>query len=326
MKYCLAIDQGGTKTDAIVFDSDGNILSKGQAPGCCYIFSDINQAMGCIKEAAERAFSDAKITASEIDLVVSCMTGADWDFEREFLKQHLIDLFDCENVVVENDCIGALRGGSHAQECGIICMGTGGNIALRNKSGEQFIFGYYLSEGYQGASSLGKMGFDAVMNAFSGIGKKTSLTQSILEYTGAKDPEDLLIKVTMKQIQPEYKNISPLVFSAVEKGDEVSKNLIACMAKHFYKCVVAGASRLNIDLKGFELVLSGGMFKGKGYLMRDEIAKLFSKNPGIKITDGRYEPVAGAGLLGLDSIYGKDISVAVLQRFEQDCEKMSLHR
>ena len=33
MKYCIAIDGGGTKTDAVLFDSAGNIITRFVGPG-----------------------------------------------------------------------------------------------------------------------------------------------------------------------------------------------------------------------------------------------------------------------------------------------------
>jgi len=79
-------------------------------------------------------------------------------------------------------------------------------------------------------------------------------------------------------------------------------------------------------LNDFELVLSGGMFKGKGYQMSDKMRKNFEGYPGMKITDGRYEPVVGAGLLGLDLFYNRRLPESVILKIEQDCRKLDLIR
>ena len=97
-------------------------------------------------------------------------------------------------------------------------------------------------------------------------------------------------------------------------------------AKYLMRCVSTCAARLDIDLNDFELVLSGGMFKGKGYLMSDEMRKNFAKYTGIKIIDGRYEPVVGAGLLGLDLFYNRRLPDSVILKIEQDCKKLDLIR
>jgi len=325
-KYCLGIDQGGTKTDAVIMDSEGNILAKGQSGGACYISSGMEETMSRIWEASEQAIKEAGISLDDIEIVVSCMTGADWDFEYVLLKENLQKLFNGKNVLVYNDCMAGLRSGSDALQSGIIVMGTGGNIGLRNKDGEQFIFGYYVAGAFQGAGALGRKGIDAVTNAFVGLEEPTSLTAAILKYTGTENPEDLLIKITMGKISIEYKSISPIVFEEAAKGDKVSKKLIADMAYHLARHIYVGAERLDINLNEFELVLSGGMFKGKGYQMSDELRKNFADYPDMKITDGRYEPVVGSGLLGLDIFYNRRIPDTVMQKIENDCKRLNLIR
>ena len=326
MKYCIGIDQGGTKTDAVIMDYDGNILARGQSGGACYAYDGMEQAMNRIWEASESALKLAGLTLENIDVIAACLTGADWDFEYVLLKNELKKLFNNENIIVENDSIAGLRSGTDAMQCGIIVMGTGGNIALRNKKGEQFIFGYYLPGEYQGASSLGQRGFNAVMEAHIGLIEPTSLTARILKYTGADNPEELLMSVTMGKLKIEYKSLSPLVFEEAEKGDIISRKIIADFAEYLTRCVITQAERLDIDLNDFELVLSGGMFKGKGWQMSEQMRKNFAAYSGIKITDGRYEPVVGAGLLGLDLFYNRRLPEAVILKVEQDCRKLNLIR
>ena len=322
----MGIDQGGTKTDAVIMDYEGNILSKGQSGGACYIYDGMEKAMQKIRESSDNALTEAKILPGDIDVIVSCMTGADWDFEYVLLTKKLQELFPGKKILVQNDCIAGLRGGTDALQCGIIVMGTGGNIALRNKSGGQFIYGYYLPHEYQGAGALGNKGFNAVMEAFIGLTGPTSLTERILEYTGETNPEELLIKTTMGKLKTDYKNLSPFVFEEAEKGDAISKKLIEDFAGYLTRCVITCAQRLNIDLNDFELVLSGGMFKSSGYLMSDRLKKNFINYPKIKITDGRYEPVVGAGLLGLDLFYGRRLPGPVILKIEQGCKKFNLIR
>ena len=327
MKYCIGIDQGGTKTDAVVMDNEGNILGRGLSSGAYYIHTGMDKTMNIINDAIQIALSSAKITLGDIDVIVSCMTGADWDFEYTLLKEAMQKFFDNENVFIYNDSIAALRSSSDALSSGIIVMGTGGNIALRNKDGEQFIYGYYLSGDYQGAGSLGHKGFNAVMDAFVGLTEPTSLTQPILEHTGTTTPEELLINVTMGKLHVEYKSLSPLVFQEAAKGDEISKKLIVNMANGLAHHVFTAAKRLNIDLNDdFELVVSGGMFKGKGRQMSDELRKLFDVYPGMKIIDARYEPVVGAGLLGIDTFYNRRVPESVMLTVEKDCKRLDLIR
>ena len=326
MGYFLGIDQGGTKTEAVLVGRGGDIPAFGRSGGACYISSGMETAMGKIGEATKAALAAAALSPDDIEMVVSCMTGADWAFEYGLLEKNLQKLFPGKRITVQNDAIAALRGGSDAPESGIVVMGTGGNIALQNRAGEQFIYGYYMPETCHGASGFGQRAFNAVMEASVGLSPPTLLTELILAHTGESTPEGLLMKTTMGKMRIEHKNLSPLVFEAADRGDATARQMVAELAHNLSRCVLVAAGRLKIDLDGFELVLSGGMFKSKGYLLSEALRERFKIHPGIKITDAKYEPVVGAGLICLDLAYGRHIPEAVMGTVEKDCTRLGLVR
>ena len=55
MKYCIAIDGGGTKTDAVLFDCEGNIITRFVGPG------NNPTDLGC-GEALERMIKTTRFT------------------------------------------------------------------------------------------------------------------------------------------------------------------------------------------------------------------------------------------------------------------------
>jgi N-acetylglucosamine kinase-like BadF-type ATPase len=240
------------------------------------------------------------------------------------LKDELIKIFGVKHVIVENDCIGAMRAGTDAKNCGVICLGSGPNIALQ-KDTEKFVYGYYLMDGYLGAGAMGAQAYASVIRAHTGVATPTSLTAPVLEYTGFKTPDELLFAVTMKKASVDFKELSPFVYREAVSGDAVALSLAEKAAKGSVTAITARAEMMGIDLNGFELVLSGGVFKGHGYILADMIKKELSVYPGLKITEGRYEPVAGAALLWADTLYN-ELPEQVRINIEESCKRLSLIR
>ena len=61
MKYILGIDQGGTKTAAVIADENGNILGLGIDIGACHASDGMDYAMEKIYNACQQAFKKANI-------------------------------------------------------------------------------------------------------------------------------------------------------------------------------------------------------------------------------------------------------------------------
>jgi N-acetylglucosamine kinase-like BadF-type ATPase len=154
MQYILGIDQGGTKTAAIIMNSEGTILGMGLSKGAYHTDDGIEYAMICVLEAVKIAVSVAKIELSKITILVAGMTGMDWPHESDLLKSALKETIGIENIEVYNDCIIAMYGGT-TKECGaVLCAGTGLNAAVKRSSQDVFILGFYIEDDAQGGSAL----------------------------------------------------------------------------------------------------------------------------------------------------------------------------
>src|ERR1700749_280650 len=106
--YSLGIDQGGTKTIAIVADDEGRILGKGISEGACHLFDGMPKAMAAVQSAATLALATAKVAARDLRAVSGGLAGANWPEEIVALETGLRALFPMENIRVYNDCIIAM--------------------------------------------------------------------------------------------------------------------------------------------------------------------------------------------------------------------------
>ena len=67
MKHVMGIDQGSSKTYAIVGDDGGNVLGFGKSYGACHSNTGMKYAMKAVKEAVNEALQQAGLELTEID-------------------------------------------------------------------------------------------------------------------------------------------------------------------------------------------------------------------------------------------------------------------
>ena len=343
--HIMAIDQGGTKTDIIIADDKGNIVSYENDRDLMtseeikkypvYFKKDRRIVrMVRIAHAAEKALKSAGLKYSDIERVSASCTGADWKYEYELGIRNLRSTLGIENIVLYNDCIGALRGGTEIKnkDCAILCLGTGANCALRNREGREIIYADYLKDIHQGASAIGSFVFSAVFDSEIGLQEKTLLTGYLLEETGHSSVDELNMHISAgrneneDQWEPVYKEYSHLLFKAVRAGDALACRYIKDFCKGLASYIKLGAAKLGMQDREICLVLSGGVFKS-GSLMADLIYENLKQDlKGIECVHAHFEPVVGALLLEYDRIFPGKIPEKIMLKLEASCEEKKLLR
>jgi Predicted N-acetylglucosamine kinase len=256
-------------------------------------------------EAIDEALTKAKVKAEEAICIHAGMTGADFPYEYELLKEALIASTGIRNVKIENDCMIAYRGGTSSSIGAVLCIGTGTNAAVIRPDAEPFIYGYYVREEDSGGESLGNLALRAVLDSDVGLGPETSLKALILAHYGVGNSDELMLSWIQGKLSSR-KSIVPIAFEAAAEGDEVAIELIRAFGIRNAKYIRAGIRRFDIADCDMEVVLSGSLFKARNPLLRETVeTELRRYFPAIRIVNAVYEPVVGAVLMALDRIHGQ---------------------
>jgi len=280
-----------------------------------------------IFNAAEKACKTAGISLSQVSAVCGCLNGADWDFEYPILEKELKEIFCIKDVIVLNDCIGAMRGGSSSPQCSVICAGTALNAAVRRADGKEIIYGYFIDSAHQGAEALGSRALRKVMESYIGVCGETMLSNLVLEHTGHDSAEQLLIDMTAHDYKLAMKDLAPLMLKAYAAGDVEAVKVVEEVSKGMARYITAGMKRLEISGQIFELVFSGSVFKDVGTLMADRIFNIVTETePNARKVHARYEPVCGAVLTLLDRLYNCEIPKKVDAVFSTSAQAYGLLR
>lgn len=304
MGYILGIDQGSSKTQVIVGDHKGNIVGLGKSYGACHSVSGMDYAMEAISQAVSQAFEESCITWKDVDVIAAGLTGVDWDYEADLLKNELYKLSGLEEIIIKNDCIIAMRAGTTNKYRAVICAGSGLNCAIHKGDEEEFVFGFYIDDEYQGGSGLGRACLRAVIDSKIGLEKETVLTEMLLEYFKAKDVDELLYMRTTGKIKHEQYLYLPMILEeAALKDDEVAISVWKRFGRQFARYIVTGLKQFDLLDEDVDVVLSGSIFKCKSPALKQAVDEELKNNaPRAKIIDAEYEPIVGAYLLGLDYI------------------------
>lgn len=327
MKYYLSIDQGGSKTEALIFNEEGQILAFGddrdlRVPGESYY-----QLQGrWIRYAAEKALGKLELTTKDLSGACCSLNGADWPEDYDRLRKLVYNELGVpeSEILIVNDCIGAMRGGTDQGNQGVICAGTGMNCAVRKEDGSEYIYGYFVNPLDQGGGALGTRVWQSVLDAYTGVGPATCLSELILEKYGEPDLISLYKKFTGNKIPFKNYDLSPLLMRAGKRGDAVALDILETAAARMLRYIEKAMQKLNFGDETLTLVLTGGVFKGDGEILYQMIERNI-RDQGLHIVcvQPQYEPVAGAALLLLDKL-GCTKQPEVCGQFAADAERLNM--
>lgn len=329
VKYVLGLDQGGSKTHAVVADMEGNILGIGCGAGACHSVIGLEAATAAIYDASMQAIHAAGIKPEQIDVVGAGLTGVDWPHETQLLTAAVSDTLHIpqEKIIVVNDCLIALRAGTSKPSGCILCAGSGLNCAVRHPDGREYTFGFYIEDGCQGGSALGMRTLQAVFDAEAGLCAQTALTEKVLRHMECSTVDEMLFRHVTSGLGTErILRLPPVLEEAALEGDEVAKEILRVFAQDIARYVVVGLKRFDMLALDMEVVLSGSIFKCRAPELINTVTDVILSNaPNAVILESIYEPVIGAMLLALDHLDGAD-GPLVQEHIERDAKRFHMVR
>ena len=276
MKYIIGVDGGGTKTEVVVCNLHGHIVAReiGGSSNPNDIGNDaMLKTVGCLIEKALPNDCDC----ADIGLGISGIFTAG---SEEFLEKGLKKRFSfLDKVRAYSDRDSALNCAYNGDGC-IVIIGTGSVGAVRKGGKVKDIGGGgYLIDDALSGFDLGREALNAVLCANDGIGEKTVITDLFNELTGENIRKHL--KIVYQKGKAYVASFAPLVFTSLEKNDEVSKRIMKKCVSGFIRLLLAvykawGKDKCEITLFGG---LSGRIDVIKEYMCDEVKEKIIFKTP-----------------------------------------------
>lgn len=296
--YFIGIDGGGTKTEAVVLDLEGNIHATRVSDSSNLRNIGIERAV----ENIVRSIPPLKKEKIESLFVGIPAFAEEFKDKEEEIKDLICKSTDIakENIFIVSDQIIAFFSGTEKEDGVVVISGTG-SVARGWNEGKDIKttgWGYLTDRG--GAFQVGKCAYQKTVEALDRMENHTILTKMVMEKFKAEKIEDLN-KIVYRENPVEILSpLSILVNTAAEKGDDIAVNILNDACDYLLKATKNTIEKLNFE-KDFPVVLVGGMFKSEIFLNR------FKENisPNAQIIIPKESPAMGAARLAIKS-YKKD--------------------
>jgi N-acetylglucosamine kinase len=310
----VGIDGGGTKTVCVVASLDGAELSRATGGPTNY------QTIGTAATAAvlgETIAAAARATGGDLEVRALClaMAGVDRPDDRCAIQEVATGLIaqdaggcrwalSLEQVVIENDAVAALAGGTGRKRGAVAVAGTGSIAFGMNARGERRRaggWGYLLGDEGSGYA-IGLAGLRAVCRADDGRASQTVLTDLVIQEHQLSSPADLISRAYGRWDVPQIAAIAPLVFRAAAGDDAVAQAIVEAAAGELAIAAGAVIQGLGMGHEQFEVVTTGGVWQGSALLRERFAAGVAAAAPCAAVVAPRAEPVQGAVLLAREAI------------------------
>lgn len=284
MKYIIGVDGGGTKTEAVAYDLDGNIL-KTSLKGFANPLNNKEEALKNINDAIKELVDEYK--TDNLEGLYLGIAGAEAG-ENEKLIKEIADRFFKDSVVM-NDGELALRAMLKGED-GILTIAGTGSISF-GVNGEKRArcggWGHLLGD----EGSAYKISIQAIKQMIfekENRLEKSSLTIAIMEKLNITNEDDV-ISFVYSATKDEVAKLAPIVSIFAEKDDFISKRILAEEA-----VALAETTENTFKTLGFEkcsIGLVGGVIR-KSKFVRELFEECLAEN--IEVVEYVDEEVSAA--------------------------------
>ncbi|RYL93074.1 hypothetical protein EWI07_08210 [Sporolactobacillus sp. THM7-4] len=257
--HYLAIDGGGTKTDAVLFSASGQIVGRAIGEGT----NPNGMEFGRVTDHFRKLFSQLFASGRPVE-IAGCFAGLSGSDSPELAGKLAESLRSAcptpiKRLKVGNDALNALWSGTDGKPGLVVIAGTG-SIAFGIKpNGDSFrIGGWGYLFGDEGSGyDIGRETIRHVLMAVDGREKKTALTEALIGYFKVSHITDI-IPIVYSCTKNVIAGLVPLVVHEAEQGDALAGQILNDTAEKLIHLIKSGINRFE---QVPDTVLAGGVWK-----------------------------------------------------------------
>jgi N-acetylglucosamine kinase-like BadF-type ATPase len=316
----IAIDGGGSKTDGVAVDLDGNVLAQARLSGSSPHFLEVLPAVGVIDDvirelcaqAGGRPILQTNLYLSSIDFPSEVAEFADAIADRPWSRGSA-----GSPAVIGNDMLALLRAGTREPDAVAVVCGTGINCIGVRRDGRQARFAALgtISGDWGGGRFLGEQALWHAARAADGRGEQTLLATMVPDRLGLPDVAAVIEAFHFRRLDEEhFADLTALIFDAADQGDAVATAVVERQAEEIVALAVAALTRLDLLDDAVPVVLGGGVLAAGHRMLLDGVEqRLAARAPKATMSLVRSRPVLGAALLTLETVGAPDAALDTAQ-------------
>jgi len=301
VRLVLGVDGGGSKTHALVADERGETLGFASSGPSNWEDAGLDGARVALEVAITGALADAATRPGDLAASAFGLAGLDWDDDRPMLAALVAPLRLGGARKLDNDSFIALRAGTSQPYGVVVIAGTGTVVAGRDPAGRSFrtlgldpMYGDFGS-----ATDVAEEAVHAVADAYTGRGPATTLSELLPALAGCASPVELLRRLSRGAIP--LPPAAPLLLREAAAGDPACRAIVVRVGAALGESAAVVARRLGLHHQAFEMVMAGGLFRGRSRLLETTLADaLHQVAPRAVLVRLACKPVVGAVIEALE--------------------------
>ncbi|HEX4442284.1 MAG TPA: BadF/BadG/BcrA/BcrD ATPase family protein [Galbitalea sp.] len=296
----VAVDGGGSKTDAVAVALDGRVVGRATGPGgsphfigvpaaAAQIDALIREVAGAHPIAQVNVYLSGLDLPSEVDTFAEALRRLDWSSER---------------TVVDNDLYALLRTGTDATDAVAVVCGTGINALGRRADGltARFAALGIISGDWGGGAGLGEAAVWHSARHADRRGPETTLTAEVPRFFGLSTMDEVTQALHLGSLEyGDLAGLAPLVQTHADAGDEIAGQLLVRQGEEVAIMAASCLDRLDLLSVAVPVVLGGGVLAARNpRLWGAMLATLSERAPLAVPIHVPGPPILGAAMLALE--------------------------
>ena len=298
----LGVDGGGTKTQAVLADRHGEILSQEKTGASNPLRVGVEASVREIAEAVDAACDAIGKSRSDIVAAFVGLAGVRREDLRMRMRQSLQAELGVENLEVTTDAEIALYGATDGKEGIVIIAGTGSICCGRNSAGEFSRAGGWgpLAGDEGGGAGIARRALQQIAKASDGRDEKTRLSEYACRYFRADTSDDLAMAIYAPTMtNDKIAGFARFVIEAARAKDRIAVELLTEAARELGIAANAVIKNLGLGKKKFQVAYVGGIFNADNLLFEPLLKKIQETAPKAFLAPPHFPPHVAAAKMAL---------------------------
>ena len=324
MKF-IALDTGKTKTIAMMFDSNLDILCSVLA-GPVDITLSRETILTNITKAVDTCLKISKLGLDKVDLIVFSWAGLDTKKDFELAWSYIKELgYPLNKVVIEHDAVAAFYAVTWGEPGIAVIAGTGAiafGMDRRGRRARSSGWGWLIGD--EGSASwIALQALNAASRAYDGRGPKTTLVERIKQFFNVEDLLDIvtiIYRIDLTDIS-KIALLAKIVDEEAEKDDEIARGIMVKAGEELALATYNVAQKLDMLNESIIVGGVGSVFNSRivrkifEEKIRELMPKAILKEPIIG-----YKAILGPIIIALKRLglgVDKNVVENIIRRIEE---------
>jgi len=264
--YFLGFDGGGTKTECVLADAQGQVLARAFAGPSNPLRAGFTKAWFALSDAGDVVLRRQKIRAGDISAVCAGLGGASRAGVVNQVTTFLGNSYPGAEIRVTTDLEIGLEAAFGSGEGILLVAGTGSAAFGRDANGRTARAGgrgpWFSDEG--SAFDIGRAAIRAVVLEQDQRGPETAIAKRLFAWHNAPN-WDVLIDQVSKEPDSVFPKTFPLVAQLADRGDAVSREILVAAASSLAGLAAAVVRDLGWTERDAPIARIGGVYGRSKY-------------------------------------------------------------